>query len=98
MLLPVDEHFAPSMSCRVFDKIFKGFEGQLIGTFSIPVGKIMAERKQEFIQNMIDLDVVIDELEKVKSGVAVLDFQAVVPESLATEEKEFKAIREADKK
>jgi hypothetical protein len=29
------------MACRVYDKIFTGFEGQLIGVFTIPVGDIM---------------------------------------------------------
>lgn len=36
--LPVDPLYAPSLACRVYDKIFKGFEGQLIGTFTIPIG------------------------------------------------------------
>ena len=66
MLLPVDEWYAPSMACRVFDKIFKGYEGALIGTFSIPIGEIMAERRKEYVQNMIDLDSIISELEKIK--------------------------------
>ena len=41
MLLPVKELYAPSMACRVYDKIFKGFDGALVGTFSIPIGQIM---------------------------------------------------------
>ena len=36
--MPVDPLYAPSMACRVLDKVFKGFSGQLIGSFSIPVG------------------------------------------------------------
>lgn len=41
MLLPVKDLYAPSMACRVFDKIFKGYDGALVGTFSIPIGEIM---------------------------------------------------------
>lgn len=36
--MPVDPLYAPSMACRVLDKVFKGFSGQLIGSFSIPIG------------------------------------------------------------
>ena len=39
--MPVNDLYAPSMSCRVYDKVFKGFSGQLIGVFTIPVGEIM---------------------------------------------------------
>ena len=41
--MPVDPLYAPSMACRVLDKVFKGFSGQLIGSFSIPVGQIMID-------------------------------------------------------
>jgi hypothetical protein len=60
MLLPVKELYAPSMACRVFDKIFKGLDGQLIGTFSIPIGDIMFKQRAEYNENMLDLDVIID--------------------------------------
>ena len=69
MLLPVEELYAPSLACRVFDKIFKGYEGALIGTFSIPIGQIMFDQRKEFEQNMLDLDVIIDELEKIRDGI-----------------------------
>ena len=39
--MPVNHLYAPSMSCRVYDKVFKGLSGQLIGVFVIPVGCIM---------------------------------------------------------
>jgi len=39
--MPVNHLFAPAMSCRVYDKVFKGFGGQLIGVFTIPIGDIM---------------------------------------------------------
>jgi len=39
--MPKDPLYAPSMACRVYDKVFKGFDGQLIGCFTIPLGQIM---------------------------------------------------------
>ena len=39
--MPKDHLFAPRMSCRVYDKVFKGMSGQLIGVFTIPTGDIM---------------------------------------------------------
>jgi hypothetical protein len=41
--MPLDRLFAPSMACRVYDKVFKGFSGQLIGSFTIPIGQIMKD-------------------------------------------------------
>lgn len=41
MLLPEDHKYSPSMACRVYDKIFTGLDGQLVGVFSIPIGEIM---------------------------------------------------------
>ena len=92
MLLPVEELYAPSLACRVFDKIFKGYEGALIGTFSIPIGQIMFDQRKEFDQNMLDLDVVIDELEKIRDGIGVRDYETNrldVPKEI--EDKKFKA-------
>jgi hypothetical protein len=41
MLLPEDPKYSPSMACRVYDKIFTGFDGQILGVFTIPIGEIM---------------------------------------------------------
>jgi hypothetical protein len=64
----------------VFDKIFKGYEGALIGTFSIPIGQIMFDQRAEFEQNMLDLDVIIDELEKIRDGVGVVSYDTNRPD------------------
>ena len=40
-LLPSEADFVPQLACRVYDKIFKGFEGALVGTFSIDLGEII---------------------------------------------------------
>jgi hypothetical protein len=44
MILPEEYKYAPSMACRVYDKIFTGFDGTLLGVFTIPVGEIMHEQ------------------------------------------------------
>ena len=98
MLLPVEELYAPSLACRVFDKIFKGYEGALIGTFSIPIGQIMFDQRKEFDQNMLDLDVIIDELEKIRDGIGVRDYETNrkdVPKEV--EDKKFKAQQQKEK-
>ena len=41
--MPVNDLYAPAMACRVYDKVFKGFSGQLIGVFTIPIGQIMRD-------------------------------------------------------
>ena len=46
--MPINDLYAPSMSCRVYDKVFKGFSGQLIGVFTIPIGQIMRDQKEEY--------------------------------------------------
>ena len=49
--MPCDDLYAPSMSCRVYDKVFKGFSGQLIGCFTIPIGAIMRDQRVEYEEN-----------------------------------------------
>ena len=43
--MPKNDLYAPSMACRVYDKVFKGFSGQLIGVFTIPIGQIMRDQR-----------------------------------------------------
>ena len=65
------------MACRVKDKIFKGFDGQLIGVFTIPIGDIMAAQRKEFLENKFDLDYLIEELTKIRDGKGVQSYRAV---------------------
>ena len=51
------------MACRVFDKVFKGFSGQLIGTFTIPIGDIMVAQREDYEKNCQMLDKLIKDLE-----------------------------------
>ena len=47
--LPIEELYCPSLACDCYDYVFMGFSQPLIGTFSIPVGKIKTktEKKRE---------------------------------------------------
>lgn len=52
--LPTAELYCPSLSCTVYDQVFLGLSQPIIGTFSIPLGKIMQECNKEnrdLIQN-----------------------------------------------
>ena len=73
--MPLDPLYAPSMAVRVYDKVFKGFSGQLIGCFSIPIGQIMIDQEEEYKENCDRLDNIIEELTKVLEGPAIRDYQ-----------------------
>jgi len=75
--MPVNHLYAPSMSCRVYDKVFKGLSGQLIGVFTIPIGDIMQSQKQEYDENLASLDYVIAQLEETLTKPVVLDYDPV---------------------
>lgn len=72
--MPVNPLYAPSMACRVYDKVFKGFSGQIIGSFTIPIGQIMIDQQAEYEANCKSLDYVINYLDDVISGKAILDY------------------------
>lgn len=75
--MPKDYLFAPKMSCRVYDKVFKGFSGQLIGVFTIPTGDIMFNQNKEYDENCTSLDNIIKALKDVYEENAVLDYEPV---------------------
>ena len=75
--MPVNPLFAPSMSCRVYDKVFKGMSGQLIGVFTIPIGDIMQSQAKEYEENLAALDHIIKQLEEVLVQPVVLDYDPV---------------------
>ena len=91
--MPVDPLYAPSMACRVLDKVFKGFSGQLIGSFSIPIGQIMIDQSEEYDRNCKELDWVIQQLDDVISGKTVLDYEPAMPagsDAKILEDKKFR--------
>lgn len=82
MLLPEAHMYAPSMACRVYDKIFTGFDGQLIGVFSIPIGQIMFNQRMEFIASMTKLNKLITDLTAIRDGKAVPTYKAIEQKDL----------------
>ena len=50
--LPVEELYCPSLSCDVYDYVFMGLNQPLVGTFSIPVGKLKTKQEQKRVQNL----------------------------------------------
>ena len=72
--LPIDNKFAPSMACRVYDKCFLGFDAALVGTFTIPIGDLMAEQEEEYYKNLKILDEKIEALELHLKGQLVTDY------------------------
>jgi hypothetical protein len=63
IMMPVEDLYTPSMSCKVYDKIFKGLDGQLLGVFNIPLGKIMHDIRAERLHLIFDLDWICEQLE-----------------------------------
>jgi len=57
--LPEDELFCPKMSCSVFDSVVMGFSQPLIGTFTIPIGKLMHDLARERISETEALEAVV---------------------------------------
>ena len=58
----------------------------------------MAGRRKEYVQNMIDLDSIISELEKIRDGIGVLDYTSFKPDAKDdSKDKDFLKIRDADK-
>ena len=99
--MPVDPLYAPSMACRVLDKVFKGFSGQLIGSFSIPIGQIMIDQSEEYDRNCKELDWVIQQLDDVISGKTVLDYEPAMPagsDAKILEDKKFRDNQRQEKK
>jgi hypothetical protein len=45
--LPVDTLFCPRLSCQVYDNVFAGFSQPMIGQFTIPVGDLYIELRDE---------------------------------------------------
>lgn len=45
--LPVDSLFCPRLSCQVYDNVFAGFSQPMIGQFTIPIGDLYLELRDE---------------------------------------------------
>jgi hypothetical protein len=64
--LPGDSLFCPRLSCQVYDNIFKGFGNQpLIGNFTIPIGDLMADLKNERTTELAAIERIVIALEEI---------------------------------
>lgn len=73
--LPHDELFCPKLSCQVYDNIFKGFGNQpLIGNFTIPIGQLMQDLKEERRVELAAIDHIITELDGIIKDEAVSSY------------------------
>ena len=66
--LPVDPLYCPRLSCQVYDCIFTGFSQPIIGQFTIPIGELMHDLKQERDTEIAALRKVVDSLDKIADG------------------------------
>lgn len=70
--LPGDPLFCPRLSCQVYDNIFKGFGNQpLIGNFTIPIGDLMADLKEERTTELAAIERIVNALEDIINDVGV---------------------------
>lgn len=68
MILPKSVKYAPAMACRVYDKIFTGLDGALLGTFNIPIGEIMYEKRKWRLKILLEIDCIIEDLKKITAN------------------------------
>jgi len=60
MNLPDDPLFCPKLQCQVYDNILTGFHQPLIGVFTIPIGEILFERRDNRTKELEQLDYIVD--------------------------------------
>ena len=65
MSLPSGALYCPSLSCDVYDYIFKGLSQPLLGTFSISIGEIIEQTKYDQMMELEESDKIIKELKKI---------------------------------
>lgn len=64
--LPVEELFCPSLSCEVYDQIFMGLSQPLLGTFTIPIGKIRIENEKRRAEELAKTNELYQHLDQLK--------------------------------
>jgi hypothetical protein len=98
--LPGDSLFCPRLSCQVYDNIYKGFGSQpLIGNFTIPIGDLMADLKEERTTELAAIRRICEALEQTINDDAVrsysiqqnsVDISAMQEEEIKKQQEEFK--------
>lgn len=62
--LPTDPLYCPKLACAVYDYIFKGFNQPMIGVFTVPIGQLMLDLKEERRSETAVIQNINEELEK----------------------------------
>ena len=62
--LPQQELYCPKLSCDVYDYVFKGLSQPLIGTFSIPTGKIKSTQQKNQETLLLTCEDIIRDLQE----------------------------------
>lgn len=98
--LPGDSLFCPRLSCQVYDNIYKGFGNQpLIGNFTIPIGDLMADLKEERVTELAAIRRICEALEQTINDEAVrsysiqqdsVDISAMQEEEIKKQQEDFK--------
>lgn len=65
MPLPTHSLYCPNLSCFVYDQIFKGWHQPLIGVFTLDIGKLMADLKQEREEETAVMWDIVNKLKKI---------------------------------
>ena len=66
--LPLDPLFCPRLSCQVYDCIFTGWSQPIIGNFTIPIGDLIHELKDERTRETDALQKVVNQLNRIAAG------------------------------
>ena len=73
--LPTDPLYCPSLSCAVYDYIFRGFSQPLIGTFALPIGELIHELAAERSRETKAIRDIVEQIRKIDAeGVMVQDY------------------------
>lgn len=63
--LPTDPLYCPKLSCTVYDNIFKGWNQPMVGVFTVPIGTLMIELKDERTRETAAIEEINEKLEQI---------------------------------
>ena len=73
--LPTDPLYCPSLSCAVYDYIFRGLSQPLIGTFALPIGELIHELAAERKRETAAIRYIVEQIREIdEKGVMIPDF------------------------
>lgn len=85
--LPTSALFCPKLVCTVYDYIFVGMNQPLIGSFTIPIGKLIFDLKNERKEETAAIRHINDELEKIirEEGIVTYNIQNLTEREIMSE-------------